>query len=102
MFAEEDISEDFSEDRRYHFYWVLVYFLDIFEIFTEDCFLLRRFRKFLPSGFLPLSRFQLFPAALTQWASMRDLEAADTRNGEVGKWLRWHVCRVNFTRKIFF
>ena len=25
MFAE-DISEDFSEDRRYHFYWILSYF----------------------------------------------------------------------------
>ena len=58
MFAE-DISEDFSEDRRYHICWILVVFLDIFEIFAEDCFLLRSFRKFLPSGFLPLSRFQL-------------------------------------------
>ena len=57
MFAE-DISEDISEDRRYHIYWILKYFLDIFEIFAEDCFLLRSFRKFLPSGFLPLSRFQ--------------------------------------------
>ena len=36
-----------------------IVFLDIFEIFTEDCFLLRSFRKFLPSGFLPLSRFQM-------------------------------------------
>ena len=50
MFAE-DLSEDFSEDRRYHIYW-------IFEIFAEDSFLLRSFRKFLPSGFLPLRRFQ--------------------------------------------
>ena len=33
-------------------------FLDIFEIFAEDCFLLRGLRKFLPSGFLPFSRFQ--------------------------------------------
>ena len=33
-------------------------FLDIFEIFAEDCFLLRSFQKFLPSGFVPLSRFQ--------------------------------------------
>ena len=57
MFAE-DISEDFSENRRYHFYWVFRIFLDIFEIFAEGCFLLRSFRKFLPSGFLPLSRFQ--------------------------------------------
>ena len=32
-------------------------FLDIFEIFTEDCFLLRSSRKFLPSGFLPLKPF---------------------------------------------
>ena len=36
-------------------------FPDIFEIFAEDCFLLRSFRKFLPSGFLPLSRFQKRP-----------------------------------------
>ena len=35
-----------------------IVFQDIFEIFAEDCFLLRSFRKFLPSGFLPLSRFQ--------------------------------------------
>ena len=34
-------------------------FLDIFEIFAEECFLLRSFRKFVPSGFLPLSRFQV-------------------------------------------
>ena len=33
-------------------------FLDIFEIFAEDCFLLKSVRKFLPSGFLSLSRFQ--------------------------------------------
>ena len=59
MFAE-DISEDFSEDRRYHFLLDFKVFLDIFEIFAEDCFLLRSFRKFLPSGFLPLSRFQNF------------------------------------------
>ena len=57
MFAE-DISEDFSEDRIYHFLLDFKVFLDIFEIFTEACFLLRSFRKFLPSGFLPLSRFQ--------------------------------------------
>ena len=59
MFAE-DISEDCSEDRRYHFLLDFIVFLDIFEIFAEDCFLLRSFRKFLPSGFLPLSRFQIF------------------------------------------
>ena len=34
-------------------------FLDIFEIFTEDCFLLRSFRKFLP-----LSRFRISPPPL--------------------------------------
>ena len=64
MFAE-DISE-FSEDSRYHFYWILEYFWiskHIFQIFAEDCFLLRGFRKFLPSGFLPLCRFQ----DLTSW-----------------------------------
>ena len=58
MFAE-DTSEDLSEDRRYHFLLDFRLFLDIFEIFVEDCFLLRSFRKFLPSGFLPLSRFQI-------------------------------------------
>ena len=57
MFAE-DISEDFSEDGRYHFLLDFKVFLDILEIFAEDCFLMRSFRKFLPSGFLPLSRFQ--------------------------------------------
>ena len=55
MFAE-DISEDFSDLT---FLLDFIVFLDIFEIFAEDCFLLRSFRKFLPSGFLPLlSRFQ--------------------------------------------
>ena len=44
--------------RRYHFYRIFIVFLDIFEIFAEDYFLLRSFRMFLPSGFLPLSRFQ--------------------------------------------
>ena len=58
MFAE-DISEDFSEDLEdITFTLDFIVFLDIFEIFAEDCFLLRSFRKFLPSGFLPLSRFQ--------------------------------------------
>ena len=64
MFAE-DISEDFSEDRRYHFYNGFYSISGyIFEIFAEDHFLLRSFRKFLPSGFLSLSRFQLFPARI--------------------------------------
>ena len=39
-----------------------IVFLDIFEIFAEDCFLPRSFRKFLPSGFLPLSRCQVWGA----------------------------------------
>ena len=51
---EEDISEDFSDLTLLDF----IVFLDIFEIFAEDCFLLRSSRKILPSGFLPLSRFQ--------------------------------------------
>ena len=51
MFAE-DISEDFSErtkktSPRLDFR----VFLDIFEIFADDCFLLRSFRKFCPLGF---------------------------------------------------
>ena len=53
MFAE-DISGDFSDLT---FTLDFIVFLDIFEIFAEDRFLLRSFRKFLPSGFLPLSRF---------------------------------------------
>ena len=67
MFAE-DISEDFSEDRRYHFKFTgfTRVFLDIFEIFAEDCFLLRSFRKFLPSGFLPLSCFQVVNSGTTR------------------------------------
>ena len=56
MFAE-DISEDFSEDQISLLLDFRV-FLDIFQIFAEDWFLLRSFRKFLPSGFVPLSRFQ--------------------------------------------
>ena len=51
MFAE-DISEDFAEVRKYHFYW------NFEHTFAEDYFLLRSFQKFLPSGFLPISRFQ--------------------------------------------
>ena len=47
MFAE-DISEDFSEDRRYHFCWNFIVIPDIFEIFVEDCFLLRSFGSFKP------------------------------------------------------
>ena len=60
-------SENFAEEkniRRRYFRRFLrreeislllgfIAFLDIFEIFAEDCFLLRSFRKFLPSGFLP-------------------------------------------------
>ena len=55
MFAE-DISEDFSD---LSLLLDFIVFLDIFEIFAEDCFLPISFRKFLPSGFLPLSCFQL-------------------------------------------
>ena len=46
------------EDITLTLFFCLSIFLDIFEIFAEDCFLLRSFRKSLPSGFLPLSRFQ--------------------------------------------
>ena len=62
-FAEETnvhrrkISEDFSEDRRYRLYRIksdFRVFLDIFEVFTEDRFLLRSFWKLLFSGFLSL------------------------------------------------
>ena len=62
MFAE-DISEDFSDIT---FALDFIVFLDIFEFFTEDFFLLRGFRKFLPSGFLPLSRFQAWVVKLEQ------------------------------------
>ena len=54
MFAE-DISEEIEDVTFTGFYSISGYLL---EIFAEDCFLLRSFRKFLPSGFLPLSRFQ--------------------------------------------
>ena len=64
-------SENFAEDknvrrryfrrllRRQKISLLLVFkvFLDILDIFAEDCFLLRSFRKFLPSGFLPFSCF---------------------------------------------
>ena len=42
---------DFSEDRRYHFYWILEY-LWIPSKSSRDCFLLKSFRMYLPSGFL--------------------------------------------------
>ena len=48
MFAE-DISEDFSEDTRYHLYWIFDYFRMSWKSSVEDCFLLRSFQKFLPS-----------------------------------------------------
>ena len=62
MFAE-DTSEDFSEDRRYHFSWIFIVFLDIFEIFAEDCFLLRSFRKFFTLWVFTLKPFpgQCYP-----------------------------------------
>ena len=55
MFAE-DISEDFSDLTFTGFYRV---FLDIFEIFAEDCFLLRSFRKCFTLWVFTLSCFQL-------------------------------------------
>ena len=50
--------------------------LDIFEIFAEDWFLLRSLRKFLPSGFLPLSRFE--------WGVWKSL-GGDLESSLVGK-----------------
>ena len=59
-FFAEDISEDFSQKiQDITFTTDFRVFLDIFEIFAEDCFLLRSFRKFLPSEFLRLSRFHM-------------------------------------------
>ena len=57
MFAE-DISEDFSEDRRYQFYWILEYFRISSKSSRKIAFFWKVFGSFLPSGFLPLSRFQ--------------------------------------------
>ena len=45
MFGE-DISEDFSEDKKISLLLEFIIFLDIFEIFAEDCFLLRSFGSF--------------------------------------------------------
>ena len=61
-----------------------IVFLDIFEIFAEDCFLLRSFRKILPSGFLPLSRFQFSgelcaaTALPTIWPAVRKVPVTPT------------------------
>ena len=57
MFTE-DISEDFLRRSKISLLVDFRVCLDFFKIFAEDCFLLRSFRKFLPSWFLPLSRFQ--------------------------------------------
>ena len=59
-----------------------VVFLDIFEIFAEDCFLLRSFRKFLSSGFLPLTRFQItvLGSSLQHWIGIGLLNASDARS----------------------
>ena len=62
MFAE-DISEDFSEDKRYHFYTGFYSISgDIFEIFAEDCFFSEKF-----SGVLTLWVFTLKPFPGITW-----------------------------------
>ena len=58
-----------------------IVFLDIFEIFAEDCFLLRSFRKLLPSGFLPLSRFQLLAKGYTNF-TRNSLKRPSPKSGE--------------------
>ena len=57
MFGSQKISQQI-EDVTFTGLLDFRVFLDILEIFAEDCFLLRSFRKFLPSRFSPLSRFQ--------------------------------------------
>ena len=57
MFAE-DISEDFSEDRRYHFYWILECFWTSSKSSRKIAFFWEVFGSLYPLGFLPLSRFQ--------------------------------------------
>ena len=48
----QKISQKIEDITFTGFYSISGY---LFEIFAEDCFLRRSFRKFLPSGFLPLS-----------------------------------------------
>ena len=63
-------AEDLSEDRKYHFDWILEYFWIASKSFAEDCFLLRSFRLFLPSVFVPLSCFQeQIPETATAFSS---------------------------------
>ena len=55
MFAE-DISEDFSEDRRYHFYCILYRISGYLRNLRGRLLSSENFSEVLPSGFLPLSR----------------------------------------------
>ena len=82
-------AEDISEDSQISLLLDFIVFLDIFEIFAEDCFLPRSFRKFLPSGFLPLSRFQETPCP-GRTASRRKLKKELVPRAEIrSKYLFW-------------
>ena len=52
---EKDISEDFSEDRRYHFYWILEYFRISSKSSRKIDFFWEVFGSFYPLGFYPLA-----------------------------------------------
>ena len=52
MFAE-DISEDFSEDRRNHFYWILEVFWVSSKPLQKIAFFREVFGYFYPLGFYP-------------------------------------------------
>ena len=76
-FAEEKMfAEDIQKISQISLLLDFIVFLEIFEIFAEDCFLLRSFRKFLPSGFLPLSRFQA--------GSIREFSRDDIKTCRIG------------------
>ena len=51
-------AEDISEDRKYHFPWIWVYFWRYLRNLRGRLLSAERLWEVLPSGFLPLSRFQ--------------------------------------------
>ena len=79
MFAE-DISEDFSEDRRYHIYWILEHFWISLKCLWKITLFGEVFCEFLASGFLPLSRFQVKGKERRRWP----VELDRTKNGGKG------------------
>ena len=57
MFAE-DISEDFSEGRRYHFYWIVEYFWISLNLRGRLLFS-EKFSEALPLWVFTFKQFQL-------------------------------------------